>query len=95
MERPFKFIIICNKTGEVVRETNIEPMLHELQTWENTNNPKEKILKQTKTVYIDTRYEVKLRLYNYVTYKRNGLKVPEYNPYENSEIGKTIPILNF
>ena len=39
--------------------------------------------------YIDTRYRAKLRLYNYI----NGVK--PYRPFEGTEIGKTIPILNF
>lgn len=94
MERPFKYTIICDKTKNVVMETNQEPLLHHLQTWEETNNPNEKILKQTKTVYIDTRYEAKLRLFNYVTYIKQGLEIPRYNPFKGTEIGKSIPILN-
>ena len=39
--------------------------------------------------YIDLRYKAKLRLYNYI----HGIK--PYNPFEGTEIGKTIPILNF
>ena len=40
-------------------------------------------------VYIDTRYAAKLRLYNYIH------KIPPYRPYAGTEIGKSIPILNF
>ena len=52
-------------------------------------------LKQTKTVYIDTSYEAKLRLFNYVNFIKKGLEIPRYRPYEGTEIGKSIPILNF
>jgi hypothetical protein len=48
-------------------------------------------------VYIDTRYEAKLRLYNYITYTRNGLAIPSstYKPFADPEIGKSIPILGW
>lgn len=94
MQQPFKYCIICQKTGEI-QETNIEPSLHHLQTWEPTDNPKVKELKQTKICYIDTRYEAKLRLFNYIQYTKKGLKIPSYNPFLGTEIGKSTPILNF
>jgi hypothetical protein len=43
------------------------------------------------TIFEDTRYEAKRRLYNYI----NGIKPVVYNPYAGTEIGKSIPILNF
>lgn len=95
MNKPFKYTIICEKTKNVVMETNQEPLLHKLQTWEETTVPNVKELKQTKTVYIDTRYEAKLRLFNYVNFIKKGLEIPRYRPYEGTEIGKSIPILNF
>lgn len=94
MQKPYKYTIFCNKTGKVISEQNHEPLLHHLQTWEETSDPKVKELKQTKTVYIDTRYEAKLRLFNYITYTKNGLDIPRYSPYKGTEIGKSIPILN-
>ena len=94
MERPFKYLVFCNKTGDV-KETNYTPLLHHLQTWEATEDPNVRKLKQTKTVYIDTRYEAKIRLFNYVTCTKKGLPVPKYKPFEGTEIGKSIPILNF
>jgi len=95
MERPYKFTVICDKTKNVVMETNQEPLLHHLQTWEDTTNPEVKFLKQTKTVYIDTRYAAKLRLFNYINYTKKGLEIPKYRPFAGTEIGKSIPILNF
>jgi hypothetical protein len=95
MKKPYKFTIICNKTGNTVCQQNQEPQLHFLQTWENTSDPNVRELKQTKTAYIDTRYEAKLRLFNYVNYIKKGLEIPRYKPYEGTEIGKSIPILNF
>lgn len=96
MQLPYKYTIICNKTKQIIRETNIEPRLYELQTYEPTDKENVKELKQTKTVYIDTRYEAKLRLYNYFR-RKEGLSTypPKYEPFKGSEIGKTIPILNF
>ena len=95
MERPYKFTIICNKTKEVVRETNITPRLCDLQTWEPVIDTEARELKTTKTAYVDTRYKAKLRLYNYISYTKLGLEVPKYRPFQNTEIGRTAPILNF
>ena len=66
MEKPYKFSILCNKTKEFVLFTNIEPRLSDLETWENTNELGVKEKQITKTVYIDTKYKAKLRLYNYI-----------------------------
>lgn len=71
MKKPLKYTIICNKTKNIVRETNYEPTLRELQTWEETTIKNTKELKQTKTAYIDTRYQAKLRLFNYILKKYN------------------------
>jgi hypothetical protein len=95
MKKPFKYTVICDKTGKVCFETNRPPLTSELQTWEQTNDPSVKILKQTKTAYIDLRYEAKIRLYNYISFTKKGLEVPTYQPFKNTQIGVTIPILNF
>lgn len=95
MKKPYKYTIICNKTGCVVCEQNNEPLLRDLQTWELTPNPQVLELKQTKTAYIDIRYDAKIRLFNYITYTKNNLEIPKYNPFKGTEIGKSIPILNF
>lgn len=94
MEKPYQYTIICQKSGAIT-QTNIEPMLHHLQTWEETDKTGIKVLKQTKTCYIDTRYKAKLRLFIYLEYTKKGKTPPKYIPFGNSEIGKTIPILNF
>lgn len=95
MKKPFKYTIVCDKTKNVVLETNQEPLIHQLQTWEETSDPNVRELKLTKTVYIDTRFEAKSRLFNYVNYSKKGLEIPRYRPYQGTEIGKSIPILNF
>lgn len=95
MDKPFKYTIICDKTKNVVMKTNQESLLHQLQTWEESSEPNVRKLMQTKTVYIDTRYEAKLRLFNYVNYIKKGLEIPRYRPFAGTEIGKSIPILNF
>ena len=93
MNRPYQYTIFCQKTGQTW-ETNFAPTLRELQTYEPTENPNMFILKQTKVCYVDTRYPAKLRLFNYLNNKtKEGLK--EYNPYANTEAGKSIPILPF
>jgi len=88
MEKPYRFTIICQQTGEITG-TNIEPSLRQVQTYVGGK------LVQTKDVWEDTRYEARLRLYNYVTYKRNGMEVPTLKPFKDTEIGVSIPILNF
>jgi hypothetical protein len=90
MERPYKYSIFNKKTQEW-DFTNITPSLHHLQTWEPTENPKIFKLEQTKECYIDTRYEVKKRLFEYL-HPEQKIK---YNPFDGTEVGKTIPILNF
>lgn len=94
MDRPHKYIIVCQKTGKIT-ETDIEPRLYDLQTYEPSDRENVSILKQTKECYIDTRYDAKIRLYNYLTYTKKGLPIPKYNPFINTEIGKSLPILNF
>lgn len=89
MERPFKFEIRCKKTGKSTFQ-NHPPLTLELETCEPTENPKVFKRVQTKVCYIDTRYEAKKRLWEYLhpEFKRRPI-------YEGTEIGKTIPILNF
>lgn len=94
MQKPFKYTIICNKTGEIVELTNIAPLLNQLQTWEGVGEGVSE-LTQTKTAYIDVRYEAKLRLFNYITFTKNGLQVPKYRPFADTQIGISTPILNF
>lgn len=94
MNKPYKYAIFCEKTRKI-KETNFEPRLRELQTYEPTDKEGVKELKQTKTCYIDTRYEAKKRLYNYITYTKKGLEIPKYRPFEGTEIGKSLPVLNF
>lgn len=95
MNKPFKFFILCNKTNNIIEETNQAPSLDRLQTWEPTEDPRVKQLIKTRTCYIDTRYEAKLRLFNYLNYTKKGLEIPRYRPFYGTEIGKSIPILNF
>lgn len=95
MLKPYKYFIFCDKTKTVVKETNTEPIKSDLETWESTDDSNVKERKQTKTVYIDTRYKAKLRLYNYVTYTKNGLEIPRYKPFAGTQIGISEPILNF
>ena len=95
MNRPYQYIIFCQKTGQTW-ETNFAPTIRELQTYEPTGNPDILVLKQTKICYIDTRYPAKLRLYNYLMRKNKTKEVlKEYQPYANTEVGKSIPILPF
>ena len=70
MKRPYKYTVFCNKTGDVVEETNYMPSAHRLKTWEETENPNVRVEKVTRTVYEDMRYEAKLRLYEYLQKKK-------------------------
>ena len=96
MRRPFRYTVFCNKTNKVIAETNILPLLHSLQTYEPIQGTNKSGLTVTKTVYEDTRFKAKMRLYNYLTFKRHGKDIPRYNPFGDSkEVGKSIPILIF
>lgn len=98
MERPYRYTIICNKTGTTLEITNLLPPSHRLRTWEDTEDPNVKVEKVTRSVYEDMRYEAKLRLYNYITYTKKGLPIPrpQYKPFgDDPEIGKSKPILDF
>ncbi len=83
MEKPKEFTAINKVTGEI-RQYNkgFTPyvMSGTVDEWKH---------------FIDTRYYAKLRLYNYLTFTRKGLKIPRYEPFKGTEIGKSIPILNF
>ena len=95
MDRPKKYLVkdLVNKTWE---ETNTLPPASQMQKFiADHDEPNIGTLTKVKEVYEDTRYEAKLRLYNYVTYTRNGLEIPRYKPFAGTEIGKSIPILNF
>lgn len=92
MKRPFKYFIFCTKLNKVIFEQDTPPLTCLLETWEKTKSGVfEK--KQTKIAYIDTRYDAKLRLWKYLNFTKKGLKVPKYEPYKNTDIGKSIPIL--
>lgn len=95
MDRPKRYLVkdLINKTLE---ETNILPSASRMQKFiADEGCPNIGRLKTVLEVFEDKRYEAKLRLYNYVTYTRNGLEIPKYKPFAGTEIGKTIPILNF
>ena len=79
MQKPLEFAAI-HKESKQILEFNGPGWAY---PWEVRSNPDQWQL------YIDTRYAAKLRLYRYI----NGIK--PYRPFEGTEIGKTIPILNF
>ena len=74
MEFPYKYFIICDKTKQVVRQTNIEPLTRDLETYEDTEVKGIKKLTKTRTAYVDTRYDAKVRLFKYLQSKQS-LKV--------------------
>lgn len=71
MKKPFKYSIYCHKTRSISYWGNTPPESWRLKTYEPTEKEGERELKQTKTAYIDTRYEAKIRLYNYL--KKTGI----------------------
>ena len=95
MKKPYKYTIVDIK-HKVIDETDDLPLCDlDLKTYEPTDKTNEFKLKQTKFVYENEHYQAELRLYNYVTYFRKGLEIPKYRPFKNTEIGKSLPILNF
>jgi len=93
MEKPNKFFAIHSTTKETVYFNNL--MFAPKDRWVETENKGEFKSVYEWTIYEDTRYKAKLRLYNYLTYTKQGLEIPRYKPFEGTEIGKSIPILNF
>lgn len=80
MEKPFKFFALHKQTREVREFNNMA-----LRPYHFLGKEYEWI------IYEDTRYPAKIRLYNYI-YK---IKPFKYEPFKGTEIGKSIPILNF
>lgn len=83
MEKPWKFIVFDNESKEEIESArcNSEAFI----PYAYKNNPRYQ-------VYIDTRYEAKKRLFEYL---HPELKPKPYRPFEGTEIGKSLPILNF
>ena len=90
---PKKFTIIHKVTKHTI-ETNIDPSYHRCVEYIDLENGVQKRICNHE-FFINTRYEAQLRLYNYLKYKRNGLEIPSYSPYKNTDIGISVPILNF
>lgn len=93
MQKPNRFTAIHNKTKEIKEFNNI--MFRPRKEWKETETKGTFKEIDNWTIYEDLRYKAKLRLYNYLTYTKKGLKIPRYKPFEGTEIGKSIPILNF
>ena len=79
MEKPYKYLI-HNLITRDLSETNDISAYY-------LNNP-------DFDVWEDTRYEARVRMYKYWQ-KSNGITEQVYKPFEGTEIGKSIPILNF
>ena len=80
MDKPYKYCAIHKETKEI-RE--FDHLWLKPYVFSYENDPWD--------IYEDTRYKAKIRLYNYI----NGIKPVLYQPYAETEIGKSIPILNF
>lgn len=83
MEKPYKFFALHKQTSEI-RYFN-----HELSRPYQPGHVSDEDYQWT--IYIDTRYAARLRLYNYI----HKVKPVRYSPYAGTETGKSIPILNF
>lgn len=80
MEKPFRYFAIHKVTKEIryFNDMMLKPYHFHCTEYEWT-------------IYVDTRYPAKIRLYNFI----NKIVPKKYNPFEGTEIGKSIPILNF
>ena len=89
---PQKYYIYDTINPSMSYDTDCAPILCQLETYQPTE--KENVFKkvQTKFCYIDTRYEAKLRLFYYLHPER---KPTGKSIYEGTEIGKSLPILNY
>ena len=71
MIKPYRYAVHNLITGEW-SETNIDPGYFHTHGYVPTkDDPNISIYQQTKQVYIDTRYEAKLRLYKYLCSTQN------------------------
>ena len=81
MNKPYKYSVIENNNKSNISEYNsIESMPYFMRD------------EKKYTIYIDTRYEAKLRLFYYLHPEQ---KPKPYKPYTGTEIGISVPILNF
>ena len=82
MEKPYKYWLFNRITQELEPYLGYysPPVTHELFAYIDG------VYCQKFDIYIDTRYEAKLRLFNYITYTRKGLPVPVYKPSPESLI---------
>jgi len=94
MPRPHKFMVIDKMEPKLSYDTDIYPVLVDLETWQPTDKPNKLKRVQTKECYIDSRYEARIRLYEYLLDK-NGFSKDRYKPFSGTEIGKSLPILVF
>lgn len=85
MKKPYKFTAYNKETSE---ETQFNDILLAPYGWRMNKT-------SNWTVFENKRYNAALRLYNYITYKKHGERIPKNEPYKGTEIGKTVPILNF
>lgn len=79
MNRPQRYTIRDKQTNKYREQNNISGYY--------MNNP-------DFDVWEDMRYPARLRLYKYWQ-KLNGIVEPKYSPFAGTEVGKSIPILNF
>lgn len=96
MKKPHRFYLMHNVTKEIKPFVSyrFEPIKSDVFAYVETS-PGVKEYKEVFTVYEDLRYLAKLRLWKYLTYTKRGLEIPKYEPFKNTEIGKSIAILNF
>lgn len=96
MNKPYKFYLMHNVTKEIKPFVSYRtaPIESDVFGYVETS-PGVKEYKQIYTAYEDTRYKAKLRLWKYLTYTKEGKEIPKYEPFKNTEIGKSIAILNF
>ncbi len=96
MQKPVRFTLVHKLTKEEKPFVSYrsEPITEDVSGWVETS-PGIRQKQIIYDVYEDMRYKAKLRLFNYLTYTKQGKEIPTYKPYAGTEIGKTIPILNF
>lgn len=96
MKKPVRFTLIhkVTKKEKDFVSYRTTPILDDVCEWVEIGNGASQYLPMW-DVWEDKRYTAKLRLWKYLTYYKQGREESKYRPYKNTEIGKTIPILNF
>ncbi len=94
MEKPHRFTMVHRTTKEEKPFSSYYtyPRSSDVSDWLEFA-PGQYRMEQVWDVYEDMRFKAKMRLWEYITYFKTRRVKRRYSPYKNTEIGRSIPIL--